>query len=135
MSHVGILFQVIEDSPPKHIGKEHVERDCSRVKLAGQFKAIGAARRKKDFKTAVARQIAGETRKMRIIFNDQQDEIAGLYRIAIIVNRFLLINNVNNVFGWCTYPRWRRHGLVAQWQVKREGTPTSRSALQQDFAA
>src|SRR5262249_54166106 len=106
-----------------------------------QSKTVRATRSSQHFETVVAREIAKQPRKVRVVFDDQKDNIIRLKQLAVIL-----------YLGCCRMPncvffgRWfrslgcrtcclpGRQTRMGERQVQRERASLSRRAQQLYFA-
>ena len=87
-----ILLEMVENRPAKHVGQEHIERDCRRIVLVRQRQSLCSVGGDQDFESFVARKIAEYSGIVRIIFDDKQYRVA-VYKIcAIVLDADLLLD-------------------------------------------
>ena len=78
MTSEWVLLELAQHVPSEHVGQEHVERYRCRLILFGKIEGIVAAHRQQHLKPLVAGEVDNDARIMRIVFDDQQEGIAGL---------------------------------------------------------
>ena len=74
----GILLEMVEHGPAEHVGQGDIERDGGGMELAREGEGLGAAQCDEDLEALVAREVAEDARVVDVVFDDQQDGIAGL---------------------------------------------------------
>ena len=84
VTRVGILLQLAEHRPAKHVGQEHVEGHRRRVELPRQGERVAAPRCHQHLETVVARQIREDAGVVGIVLDDQQRRIARLDLFPIV---------------------------------------------------
>ena len=73
-----VLLQVVEHGPSQHVRQEYVERDGGGMEFAGQSQRFRAAHGHQHLESLVVGQVNQHAGIVRIIFDDQQDGVAGL---------------------------------------------------------
>ena len=73
-----ILLELAQHGPAQHVGEEYVERHRGRLELLGEIKRIGAPRGDQHLEALVAGEVEDDARVVRVVFDDQQDAVAGL---------------------------------------------------------
>ncbi len=138
-----VLLELTQHVPAEHVGQEDVERDCARLILLGEIERIVAALGQQGLEAFVARQVDKDTRIMRVVLDDKQDVVARIQIHPVVRDRF------DRALGCDVQPgkllrhrrrsrrRMRRHGRtdIFDRQIKREGRPLTRRAVQVNFAA
>ena len=84
-----VLLQMIQDRPAEHVGQQDIERDGGGVELAREGEGFGAAHGDQDLEALVAREIAENARIVQVIFDDQQDGVAWLKIVAVVLDRLV----------------------------------------------
>src|ERR1700722_8430855 len=141
-----ILFQVVQHSPPQHVGQEHIQRYGGGMKLTGQSKSFRSAHRDEYLESFVARQIAEYPRIVRIILDNQQDWIVGLQVIAVVLDRLrgTLHHHHLRQLQRCDWSKLvtavacrkrNRRPDVSERQIKCEAASLAWRAAQLNFAA
>ncbi len=80
-----IAFELLEHTPAVDVRQEDVERERGRLILARERKRRGAERSDEPLESMLTRRIEHEPRKSEIVFDDQQDFVAGFDDIPIVV--------------------------------------------------
>ena len=92
----GILLQMAQYRPAKHIWQKNIEHDGAGSEFTRQRSSEGALHRYHPFETALPHQLQQQTGKMRIVFNDEDDRIARQDRFAINADLFGLHRLLDN---------------------------------------
>ena len=90
-----VELQVVQHRPAQHVGQVDVERDGGGTELPGQRQAGGPARGHEHLEALVARQAQQDAGLMRIVLDDQHDEIAVGEILAIVRDVLFAGNRVN----------------------------------------
>ena len=106
----GIVLQPIENRPAGHVGQGDIERDGAGVELAREGERGGAAQRDQRLDAAIVRQVDQDAGEGDVVLDDQQDRIAGVNQVAVVVDFDVVHHDGGR-------GRWRRqdhvHDLVA----------------------
>ena len=88
VAQAGIAFERIEHLPAAHARQFQVEQDGIGVMKGGQFQPALAIARQHAFEIFFVGVVKQHFRKFGVIFDDQQDLVAFLDFVAVIVDRF-----------------------------------------------
>src|SRR5436190_3733555 len=105
MPRCQIALEPLQDPPPLNVGQENIKRYGMRLVFTGQSQGGGPQRRYQALHALFASRVEQEAGKAHIVFNNQQDAIARLNVIAIIV-RF--VDEIE--IGWRCHGHW-------EWQA------------------
>ena len=83
-----IVLELAQHGPAEHVGQEHVERYRGRLELLGKIQRFRAACRDQNLEALVAGEIDQHPRIMRVVFDDQQNGVAG-FEIQPVVRQLL----------------------------------------------
>src|SRR3954453_11894948 len=88
MSCAGILLQVVQDGPSKHVWEKDIQRNGCRPELSGKCERLCATHGYQYFESLVPCEIAHQSCIVRIILDNQQYIIAGQERITVVLDTF-----------------------------------------------
>ena len=146
VARAGVVLQPIEDVPAVKSRQVEIQRDRIGTMLAGHLQADVAAHRGQHAEVVFAPEIHQDARKRMIVLDDEQDPVAGLDALAIVVERVVVDRDVGGgeraVDGDARFDRHggdalgrgqRRH--VDRRQEQRERAAASDRAREPDLAA
>ena len=81
-----VELELVEHRPAEHVGQENIERDGRGVELPGEGKAQRALGGDDALEALVARQAQEDARVVRVVLDDEQDGVALLDGVAIVLD-------------------------------------------------
>ena len=96
MAGAGIVLQAIEHVPAVEARQIEVERDRIGTMLPRHLQADVAAHRGEDAEVVFAAEVHQDPRERVIVLDDQQDAVAGLDALAIVVERVVVDRQISS---------------------------------------
>src|SRR5579863_614756 len=81
-----IVFQPVENRPAGHVGQIDVQGDGARGEFPGQSQRGSASKSNQDLDAPVVREVHQDSRKGDIVFDNQQDRVAGADQVSVVVD-------------------------------------------------
>ena len=141
----GILFELAQYRPAKHVGQENIERYGGRMVRARQRQRVRTAMREQYLESFVLRQIDHDARIVRIVLDDQNHAVAWREVVPVIddlLDRPLGQTRLRQRAGGGRLHAFRGHGSpqrgaakISERQVQREGAARARGTAQLNFPA
>src|SRR6202034_1308573 len=141
----GILFELAQYRPAKHVGQENIERYGGRMVRARQRQRVRTAMREQYLESFVLRQIDHDARIVRIVLDDQNHAVARREVVPVIddlLDRPLDQTCLRQRAGSGRLHALRGHGSpqrgaakIGERQIQRKGAARARRAAQLNFPA
>ena len=107
MARGRVELELVEHRPAEHVGEENIERDGHGMELPGERKAQRAFGGDDALEALVARQAQQDARVMRVVLDDEQDGVALLDVVAIVLDVLFARDWQDREHPWRLAPQWR----------------------------
>ncbi len=108
-----IVLQAVENRPARHVGQVDIERDGAGSEFAREAQRRAAAKRNQNLDAPVVREIHEDSGKGDVILDDQQNRIAGVNQIPVVVD-------FDVVHHQCRGAGRRRQNDIDRFAVRRD---------------
>ena len=140
----GVQLELVEHRPAQHVGQEDIQRDGRRVILPRQRQRRRALGGDDALEADVARQPQQDAREVRVVFDDQQRQVAREDGFAVVGNVLFAHHRQDRALGQrlgggtfyraCRLAPAGRGAGIVQRQVQREHAALAVHAGQFDLA-